>query len=286
MNIEYLKTFLTLVENGSFSKTAKEHIIAQSTVSSRIQELEKEIGHLLFTRTHNHADLTLAGRALLEYAQKIVWLESKALDRVNLIGTFSEKLMIGTVYAFYKCQLIQNISHFLDRHEDISVRVEFGHSRQIISAIHEGKIDIGYSHHMFNHVGFYCELLNNDRIILATGCQNRKHMDGITMREIRNIPIYNSNFLYTDTHNQILTMHKIFQLDIDIAEYVVPYLLNGERYSFLSPKLIQRELEEGLILEIPILDGTIPPLRNYVIYKKATLKSSIIQQWLQEFSLT
>lgn len=286
MNIEYLKTFLTLVENGSFSKTAKEHIIAQSTVSSRIKELEKEIGQRLFTRTRNYADLTLAGQALLEYAQKIVWLESKALDRVHLIGTFSEKLMIGTVYAFYKCQMTQNISHFLNRHEDISVRVEFGHSRQIISAIHKGKIDIGYSHHMFNHVGFYCELLNSDRIILATGRQNRKYINGITMEEIRSLPIYNSNFLYTDTHNQILTMHKIFQLDIDIAEYVVPYLLTGECYTFLSPKLIQRELEDGLILEIPILDGTIPTLKNYVIYKKESHKSAIIQQWLQEFSPT
>ena len=41
MNIDYLRTFLTLAENGSFSETAKEHIVVQSTVSSRIQELEK-----------------------------------------------------------------------------------------------------------------------------------------------------------------------------------------------------------------------------------------------------
>ena len=44
MNIDYLRTFLTLAENGSFSETAKEHIVVQSTVSSRIQELEKELG--------------------------------------------------------------------------------------------------------------------------------------------------------------------------------------------------------------------------------------------------
>lgn len=48
MNIDYLRTFLTLAENGSFSETAKEHIVVQSTVSSRIQELEKELGQSLF----------------------------------------------------------------------------------------------------------------------------------------------------------------------------------------------------------------------------------------------
>ena len=53
MNIDYLRTFLTLAENGSFSETAKEHIVVQSTVSSRIQELEKELGQSLFIRNYN-----------------------------------------------------------------------------------------------------------------------------------------------------------------------------------------------------------------------------------------
>ena len=34
MNIDYLRTFLTLAENGSFSETAKEHIVVQSTAVS------------------------------------------------------------------------------------------------------------------------------------------------------------------------------------------------------------------------------------------------------------
>lgn len=92
MDIEYLKTFLTLAENGSFSKTAKEHIIAQSTVSSRIQELEKELGQRLFIRNHNHADLTLSGQSLLEYAKKIVDLENQAIARVNLICLFTTQI--------------------------------------------------------------------------------------------------------------------------------------------------------------------------------------------------
>lgn len=82
MNIDYLRTFLTLAENGSFSETAKEHIVVQSTVSSRIQELEKELGQSLFIRNYNHAELTLAGQVFLEYAKNIVELENRAIDRI------------------------------------------------------------------------------------------------------------------------------------------------------------------------------------------------------------
>ncbi len=111
MNIDYLRTFLTLAENGSFSETAKEHIVVQSTVSSRIQELEKSWGRVfLFVATT--AELTLAGQAFLEYAKNIVELENRAIDRIGLVGQFSERLTIGTVYAFHKCYLVQGTRRF------------------------------------------------------------------------------------------------------------------------------------------------------------------------------
>jgi LysR family transcriptional repressor of citA len=44
MDTTQLKTFLSLVETGNFSTSAKNLIIAQSTVSKRIKDLEKEVG--------------------------------------------------------------------------------------------------------------------------------------------------------------------------------------------------------------------------------------------------
>lgn len=41
MNIETLKTFMILVKAGSFSKTAEIFHVTQSTISSRINDLEK-----------------------------------------------------------------------------------------------------------------------------------------------------------------------------------------------------------------------------------------------------
>lgn len=44
MNIENLKTFLTLSELKNFTQTADQYYIVQSTVTNRIMELEKELG--------------------------------------------------------------------------------------------------------------------------------------------------------------------------------------------------------------------------------------------------
>ena len=282
MNIDYLRTFLTLAENGSFSETAKEHIVVQSTVSSRIQELEKELGQSLFIRNYNHAELTLAGQVFLEYAKNIVELENRAIDRIGLVGQFSERLTIGTVYAFHKCYLVQGTRRFLGNHSDISVRVEFGHSRHIISAMHQGKIDIGYSHHPFRHTGFQCSLVCEDEIIFVTGKRPAAFNKCITLRDLETLHIYNSNFLYTDAYNRIFSRYKTFQLDIDIGENIIPYLLNDDGYAFVPRKMVEKELSNELLFEIEIVDEKIPPMNNYVIYKSTSPKRKLIQQWLNE----
>ena len=92
---------------------------------------------------------------------------------------------------------------FLEKHSDISVRIEFGHSRHIISAMHQGKIDIGYSHHPFRHTGFQCDLVCEDEIILVTSKQPTDLNECITLKDMETLRIYNSNFLYADTHNRI-----------------------------------------------------------------------------------
>ena len=282
MNIDYLRTFLTLAENGSFSETAKEHIVVQSTVSSRIQELEKELGQSHFIRSYNHAELTLAGQAFLEYAKNIVELENRAIDRIGLVGQFSERLTIGTVYAFHKCYLVQGTRRFLEKHSDISVRIEFGHSRHIISAMHQGKIDIGYSHHPFRHTGFQCDLVCEDEIILVTSKQPTDLNECITLKDMETLRIYNSNFLYADTHNRIFSRYKAFQLDIDIGENIVPYLLNDDGYAFVPRKMVEQELSNESLFEVTILNEEIPSMKNYVIYKPTSPKRKLIQQWLNE----
>ncbi len=282
MNIEYLKTFVLLAENGSFSKTAKEQVLVQSTVSSRISELEKEIGQKLFVRNKNYSELTLAVKALLEYAEKIISLESGAIAHANMAGEYSEKLIIGTVYSLYDSHLCHFIPDFMKENADISIKVIFGHSGRIISGLSNGSINIGYSHNPYSHPGYICTLLNEDDVLLVTASQNRQFAHGIPVSKIKELPIYYSNFLYSTTHNWIFPKNKLFQLDIDIASKIIPFLKTGESYTFLPRKIIEPEINNGSIIEIPVLDGKIPPVQNYVIYKKEDEKSNALQKWLNK----
>ena len=50
MDIEALNTFLTLANTKNYTRTAAQLFVAQSTVTNRIHELEKELNIALFTR--------------------------------------------------------------------------------------------------------------------------------------------------------------------------------------------------------------------------------------------
>ena len=284
MDTEYLRTFLTLAENGNFSETAKRHYVVQSAISARIRELENEVGQKIFIRNRNHAELTPAGKVLLDYAKRIVDLESMAITDVNSTDTFLSQLVIETVYAFYDSYIQKNVQRYIASNSDISLKILFGHSGKIISDVNCGLIDIGYSHHPYNHSGFCCNLLNEDEVILVTSRQNDENVHGVSFEQLRNLPILHSNFLYSKTYELIYKPHRYFKLDIDIGSKVVPYILESKYYAFLSRKLVEAEIKNGGLIEIPVSNWKMPPVQNFVIYKKNSQKISFITKWLDQFT--
>lgn len=281
MNIEYLKTFLALANNGNFTKTAQNLFVAQSTVSIRIRELEKEIGKELFKRNHGMAVLTQSGKALVEYAEKMIKLESAAIEQASLAGTFTDRLLVGTVYYFYDSFIADNLEDYLEKSPDIAIRVVLGHSRKIIQSVGNDELDIGFTHHPYDHPGYYCQLFNVDKMLLITGAHNLKHRDGISVWEVKNLPILYSSFLDHTTENWIFPKQHLFALDIDVGQKIIPFLKKGDRYTFLPKKLVEKELEEGSLINIPLIGDQLPPLENYIIYKRNNKRHATICHWIK-----
>ena len=71
MNESQIDTFLTIVEQGTFSRAAEVMFLAQPSVSHRIRALEEELDAALFLRTPGTAQLTPAGKAFLQEAKRL-----------------------------------------------------------------------------------------------------------------------------------------------------------------------------------------------------------------------
>ena len=72
LNLAFVKTFVTLVETGSYNVTARSLGIAQPTVSQQIRKLESILGTVLINRSKVSCAPTPDGRMILPYARALL----------------------------------------------------------------------------------------------------------------------------------------------------------------------------------------------------------------------
>lgn len=75
MNLQYLKAFYVTVKLDSISKAAKNLHLTQPGLSMQIQNLEKELGVTLLTRSNKGVELTEAGKVVFDYANTILSMQ-------------------------------------------------------------------------------------------------------------------------------------------------------------------------------------------------------------------
>ena len=90
-----LRIFSVLARTGSFTATAREMGITQPAVSQRIAELEKDLGVPLFDRNPGNVALNAQGKALLEYAGRILHLYDAASQAFVPAGSLPRTLTLA-----------------------------------------------------------------------------------------------------------------------------------------------------------------------------------------------
>jgi DNA-binding transcriptional LysR family regulator len=83
VDLDAVRTFVTVADAGQFSEAAADLSITQQAVSKRIATLEKDLGVRLFTRTARGARLTVDGQAFLPHARGLLQAEERAAASVR-----------------------------------------------------------------------------------------------------------------------------------------------------------------------------------------------------------
>ena len=105
MDMEGLRTFLVLANTKNYTRAAAQLFVAQSTVTNRIAELERELGVSLFDRTNRKVRLTLEGEKFRIYADNVMELTESALAEITEAKRFDSHLRIGSADSIYEGHL-------------------------------------------------------------------------------------------------------------------------------------------------------------------------------------
>lgn len=140
--LKRLETFYWAAKLGSFTAAATKLFSTQSTVSMRIQELEREFGGKLFDRSQRAAVITELGRDLMVYAERMLSLSAEMHERVGTPDTFTGTVRIGVTEVVSITWLPDLIHRIHSEFPEVTVELEEALTLDLIVEFEEGRIDL------------------------------------------------------------------------------------------------------------------------------------------------
>ncbi|ARU90609.1 LysR substrate-binding domain-containing protein [Pseudomonas sp. M30-35] len=143
LDLELLKTFVTVVDSGGFTRASDQVNRTQSTISQQIKKLEDQIGRplLIRRRASKSIQLTEDGERLLNYARRLVVLAMEASDMLSardMRGVVS----LGVPEDFPLDRLIELLTGFNQRFPDIRLDTRNGLSCELNEQLQNRELDL------------------------------------------------------------------------------------------------------------------------------------------------
>lgn len=143
MDIRHLKTFKSILEEGSFSNAAMKLGYTQSTVTAQIQQLECNLSIKLFQKIGRNMVLTPLGKELIPYTNELL----DTIKKIESIGKYGDKIKgelkiaIGESLMSYKLQDV--LSLFKEKAPNVRFSIISLNCLAIKNALLKGEVDIG-----------------------------------------------------------------------------------------------------------------------------------------------
>jgi len=141
LDLELLKSFVSVVDTGGFTRAGERVHRTQSTVSQQIRRLEESLGYPLLHRDGRQATPTEQGERLLSYSRRILALEQEARDSLaRPTGEGIIRLGIPEDFAAYR--LPELLSNFTRARPGIRLDVRCGLSVAMRHALERGELEL------------------------------------------------------------------------------------------------------------------------------------------------
>ncbi len=263
LDLRKLEVFYWVAEFRSFSLAAKHLSLSQPTVSTHIQDLEEKLGSKVLNRAGGEATPTAIGQLLLERA-KVLWTFKR--ETLAILDQFQGKvrgeLQIGGSNIPGEYILPQKLGTFIRKYPEVKPILRIGDSAGIVQAVLDGEVELGFVGFKGQDGRLSFHRIWKDEMVLAVpkghpwtrlkavnlsdlksqGFISREGGSG-TLRSFRN--------LVSRKRKEPEKLLNVI-MELGSTEAIKEALIAGLGISILSRTSIRREIQDGLLKDIPI----------------------------------
>lgn len=172
MNTYELSIFRAVVEQRGFGRAARVAHLSQSAVSQAIRRLEESVGATLIERGRP-PQLTAAGRRVYEHAIDVLGRDELVRRQVAELSQGHAGILVLAASQALSRQLLPSlVERFLAAHPTAGLQLETLPSRQIITAVADGRIELGLGPFARAMAGLATIALGTQRMVLYASRRN------------------------------------------------------------------------------------------------------------------
>ena len=172
LDTDQLRTFLAIVDTGSFTRAADAVHKTQSAVSMQMKKLEERLQRQIFARDGRASKLTEDGERLIDYARRIVKLNADAL------ASFAEAKLTGHVRLglpddYADRYLPEILARFAESNPHVEVTVVCEPTPILVARIAASDIDLAIITHIEGRAP--SSVIRIERLLWVTSARHTVH---------------------------------------------------------------------------------------------------------------
>jgi len=167
IDLESLKIFLTVVNEGGVVRAANKLNRVQSNVTTRIRQLEEHLGTRLFRREGRSIRLSAEGHTLLAYANRLLRLADEAVGEMRN-GKPKGVFRLGALESTAGSRLAPILSRFHSLYPDVVVELATGTAGSLVTRVMNFELEAAFVSEPFTAPNLVARPVFEERLVLVT----------------------------------------------------------------------------------------------------------------------
>lgn len=239
MDIGLARTFVAIVESGSFKGAASRLNVTQSTISLRVKALEDLLGRPLFERSKAGTRLTPAGVQFQRHATTLMRVWTHAQLDIGLPAGHSDHLAVGGQPSLWEGFLLPWVAWLRHHQQQIAVTASMGTSSALMERLGEGTLDLVVAYRVQARPGVRVEHLMDEELVLVSGAeQEPRGPDGTYV-------FVNWGPEFAADHAEAFPDLATTGLSFDLGALAVGYLVDTGTSGYFPARIARHYLADG-----------------------------------------
>ena len=167
IDLESLKIFRTVVDEGGVVRAATKLNRVQSNVTTRIRQLEQHVGARLFRREGRSIRLSAEGHTLLVYADRLLRLADEAVSQMRT-GKPKGMFRLGSLESTAGTRLAPILSRYHALYPDVVVELATGTTGALITRVMNFDVEAAFVSEPFTAPDLESQPVFDEQLVLVT----------------------------------------------------------------------------------------------------------------------